>query len=277
MIGYKMTKTQIKKTTNKNLKKVSTGNVKKLTKEEIFNILLEDYNYIGSTISLSQEQLRLNIKRYINVGIDLHKNVSLLGDKLKREALVKRGIKVLKFKPNADKPNAEPQAKDYHFTKGFSNDIISCLNNLGKFAECKTVLFECKNGEQFVEKFFLRNGYESIKNGNTNLNKTYEIKDNEIVKKEKAKKDNKKASSSSSSSNEDTVSQDEENPKTNLEIRVNEIISNDYFKNEIKDVRSLVASLGSAILKDLGITENQFKLYRNSNVSKTDLKIVNQK
>ena len=98
-----MTKTQIKKTTKKT-------NVKKLTKEEQFNILLEDYNYIGSTISLSQEQLRLNIKRYINVGIDLHKNVSLLGDKLKREALVKRGIKVLKFKPNADKPNAEPQA-----------------------------------------------------------------------------------------------------------------------------------------------------------------------
>jgi len=264
-----MTKTQIKKTTKKT-------NVKKLTKEEIFNILLEDYDYIGSTISLSQEQLRLNIKRYLNVGSDLHTNVSHLGDKEKREALVKRGIKVLKFKPNADKPNAEPQAKDYHFTKGFSNDIISCLNNLGKFAECKTDLFECKNGNEFVEKFFLRNGYESIKNGNTNLNKTYEIKDGVIVKKEKAKKDNKKASSSNSS-NEDTVSQDEENPKTNLEIRVNEILSNDYFKNEIKDVKSLVHSLGSAILKDLGITENQFKLYRNSNVSKTDLKIVNQK
>ena len=271
-----MTKTQIKKTNTKNVKKVSTGSVKKLTKEEQFNILLEDYNYIGSTISLSQEQLRLNIKRYINVGIDLHKNVSLLGDKLKREALVKRGIKVLKFKPNADKPNAEPSAKDYHFTKGFSNDIISCLNNLGKFAECKTDLFECKNGEQFVEKFFLRNGYESIKNGNTNLNKTYEIKEDKIVKKEKAKKDNKKASSSNSS-NEDTVSQDEENPKTNLEIKVNEIISNDYLNKNINDVINIVNSLHDVILKDLGLSQEQFKKFINSNVSKTDLKIVNQK
>ena len=262
-----MTKTQIKKTTNKT-------NVKKLTKEEQFNILLEDYNYIGSTISMSQEQLRLNIKRYINVGIDLNKNVFPLGDKLKREALVKRGIKILKFKPNADKPNAEPSAKDYHFTKGFSNDIISCLNNLGKFAECKTVLFDCKNGEQFVEKFFLRNGYESIKNGNTNLNKTYEIKDNEIVKKEKAKKDNKKASSSS----EDTVSQDEENPKTNLEIKVNEIISNDYLNKNINDVINIVNSLHDVILKDLGLSQEQFKKFINSNVNKnTDLKIVNQK
>ena len=72
--------------------------VKKLTKEEIFEIVKSDYAYIGSTISSNQEQLRLNIKRYINVGIDYYKNVSHLGDKNKRQALVLRGIKVLKFK-----------------------------------------------------------------------------------------------------------------------------------------------------------------------------------
>mgnify|MGYP005991567127 FL=1 len=249
--------------------------VKKLTKEEIFEIVKSDYAYIGSTISSNQEQLRLNIKRYINVGIDYYKNVSHLGDKDKRQALVLRGIKVLKFKPNADKPNAEPTSKDYHFVKGYSSDIISCLNNLGKFAECKTKLFECKNGEEFVEKFFLRNGYESIKNGNTNLNKTYEIKENEIVKKEKKKKeDNKNTSNSSNDKNE---KQDEENPKTNLEIKVNEILNNDYLNKNINDVITIVNSLHDVILKDLGLSQEQFNKFINSNVNKTNLKIVNKK
>ena len=256
-----------------NLKQIKEETVlTKLTKEEAFSILLEDYKYIGSTISLNQEQLRMNIKRYLNVGIDLKNNVSSLGDKDKREALLKRGIKVLKFKKDLDNPNKEPSAKDYHYIKGFSNDIISCLVNMGKFAECKTDLFECKNGAEFVEKFFLRNGYESAKNGNTNLNKTYEIKDGIIVKKEKTKAI---AKASVSSTNED-VKQDEDNPKTNLEIRVNEIINNDYHNKEIQDVVSIVNSIADSIFKDLGITNKQFEAYTRSKASKSNLKVVNK-
>ena len=258
-----------------NLKQIKEETVlTKLTTEEAFSILLEDYKYIGSTISLNQEQLRMNIKRYLNVGIDLKNNVSSLGDKAKREALVKRGIKVLKFKPNADKPNAEPSAKDYHYTKGFSNDIVSCLVNMGKFAECKTDLFECKNGSEFVEKFFLRNGYESAKNGNTNLNKTYEIKDGIIVKKEKKPKT--EGSSSSDKDNNEDVKQDDENPKTNLEIKVNEIINNDYHNKEIQDIVSIVNSIADSIFKDLGITNKQFEAYTSSKASKSNLKVVNK-
>ena len=40
-------------------------------------------------------------------------------------------------------------------------------------------------GKLFVEKFFIRNSYLSIKNGNTNLNKSYEIIDGFIVTKRK--------------------------------------------------------------------------------------------
>ena len=255
-----------------NLQKKADKLLSQLTEEETFNILLEDYNYIGSTISLSQEQLRMNIKRYLNVGTDLVNNVSSLGDKDKREALVKRGIKVLKFKKDVDNPSKEASAKDYHYTKGFSNDIVSCLVNMGKFAQCETDLFECKNGAEFVEKFFLRNGYESAKNGNTNLNKTYEIKDGIIVKKEKKPK----TEGSVSSDKDKDTNQDEENPITNLEIKVNEILKNDYHNKEIQDVIAIVNSIADSIFKDLGITNKQFEAYNNSKASKSNLKVVNQ-
>ena len=242
------------------------------TNIEILNKKLnDDIAYIGNVIAKNKTELRMNIKRYINVGLDININVSSLSDTDKREALVERGIKTNKFKINADNPNKEPTAKDYTYNQGFSDDIVSCLNTLGKFAQAKTDLFECTNGVEFVEKFFLRNSYDSIKNGNTSLGKTYEIKDGIIVKKEKTKA----IAKASVSSNDDT-NQDDENPKTNLEIKVNEIINNDYHSKGIQDVVSIVNSIADSIFKDLGITNKQFEAYTNSKASKTDLKVVNQ-
>ena len=243
------------------------------TNIEILNKKLnDDIAYIGNVIAKNKTELRMNIKRYINVGLDININVSSLSDTDKREALVERGIKTNKFKINADNPNKKASAKDYTYNQGFSDDILSCLNTLGKFAQATTDLFDCTNGVEFVEKFFLRNSYDSIKNGNTNLGKSYEIKDGIIVKKEKTKAI---AKASVSSTNEDTK-QDEENPKTNLEIKVNEILKNDYHNKEIQDVVSIVNSIADSIFKDLGITNKQFEAYTNSKASKTDLKVVNQ-
>ena len=243
------------------------------TNIEILNKKLnDDIAYIGNVISKNKTELRMNIKRYINVGLDININVSSLGDKDKRIALTERGIKASKFIKDLDNPNKEPTAKDYTYNQGFSDDIVSCLNTLGKFAQAKTDLFECTNGVDFVEKFFLRNSYDSIKNGNTSLGKTYEIKDGIIVKKEKTKAI---AKASVSSTNDDTK-QDDENPKTNLEIKVNEILKNDYHNKEIQDVVSIVNSIADSIFKDLGITNKQFEAYTRSKASKTDLKVVNQ-
>ena len=245
------------------------------TNIEILNEKLnDDIAYIGNVISKNKTELRMNIKRYINVGLDININVSSLGDKDKRIALTERGIKASKFIKDLDNPNKEPTAKDYTYNKGFSDDIVSCLNTLGKFAQAKTDLFECTNGVDFVEKFFLRNSYDSIKNGNTNLNKTYEIKDGIIVKKEKKPKI--EGSSSSDKDNNEDVKQDEENPKTNLEIKVNEIINNDYHNKEIQDVVSIVNSIADSIFKDLGITNKQFEAYTRSKASKSNLKVVNK-
>ena len=126
---------------------------------------------------------------------------------------------------------------------------------------------ECNEGEKKLESFFLRNQYHSIKNGMTNFNKLYEIKENEIVKKEKAKKSTTKVEKETNENDEVSL----------LEKTVSKILELNYFELQPQDIQNNMNLIFKAMLKDNSIEPKQYENYLGSSVGKTDLKIVNQK
>ena len=132
--------------------------------------------YITTTLKNSVEELRVNFNKYTVVG-KWYLPISSLGDIEKNEILTEKGFKIEVQEKNADKETK----KKYKFINGLSADIMSQFKRIGEVCECN-------EGEKKLESFFLRNQYHSIKNGMTNFNKLYEIKDNEIVKKRESKK-----------------------------------------------------------------------------------------
>ena len=210
--------------------------------------------YITTTLKNSVEELRVNFNKYTVVG-KWYLPISSLGDIEKNEILAEKGFKIEVQEKNADKETK----KKYKFINGLSADIMSQFKRIGEVCECN-------EGEKKLESFFLRNQYHSIKNGMTNFNKLYEIKDNEIVKKEKAKKSTSKVEKDN-----------DENEISQLEKTVSKILELNYFELQPKDIAKNMDLIFKAILKDNSIEPKKYENYLNSNVGKTDLKIVNQK
>ena len=210
--------------------------------------------YITTTLKNSVEELRVNFNKYTVVG-KWYLPISSLGDIEKNEILTEKGFKIEVQEKNADKETK----KKYKFINGLSADIMSQFKRIGEVCECN-------EGEKKLESFFLRNQYHSIKNGMTNFNKLYEIKDNEIVKKEKAKKSVSKVEKDN-----------DENEISQLEKTVSKILELNYFELQPKDIAKNMDLIFKAILKDNSIEPKKYENYLNSNVGKTDLKIVNQK
>ena len=210
--------------------------------------------YITTTLKNSVEELRVNFNKYTVVG-KWYLPISSLGDIEKNEILTEKGFKIEVQEKDADKETK----KKYKFINGLSADIMSQFKRIGEVCECN-------EGEKKLESFFLRNQYHSIKNGMTNFNKLYEIKENEIVKKEKAKKSTTKVEKDN-----------DENEISQLEKTVSKILELNYFELQPKDIAKNMDLIFKAILKDNSIEPKQYENYLGSNVGKTDLKIVNQK
>jgi len=181
--------------------------------------------------------------------------ISSKGDIEKNEILTEKGFKIEVQEKDADKPTK----KKYKFVNGLSADIMSQFKRIGEVCECN-------EGEKKLESFFLRNQYHSIKNGMTNFNKLYEIKENEIVKKEKAKKSTTKVEKDN-----------DENENSKLEKVIEHILSKNYYELTCKDIKENMSLLFSAMMQDNNLTVKQYESFLNSNVGKTDLKIVNKK
>ena len=216
--------------------------------------LTNSIKYVTTTLKNSVEELRVNFNKYTVVG-KWYLPISSLGDIEKNEILTEKGFKIEVQEKNADKETK----KKYKFINGLSADIMSQFKRIGEVCECN-------EGEKKLESFFLRNQYHSIKNGMTNFNKLYEIKDNEIVKKEKAKKSVSKVEKDN-----------DENEISQLEKTVSKILELNYFELQPKDIAKNMDLIFKAILKDNSIEPKKYENYLNSNVGKTDLKIVNQK
>jgi|21_taG_2_1085346.scaffolds.fasta_scaffold06041_1 hypothetical protein len=211
--------------------------------------------YITTTLKNSVEELRVNFNKYTVVG-KWYLPISSLGDIEKNEILTEKGFKIEVQEKDADKETK----KKYKFINGLSADIMSQFKRIGEVCECN-------EGEKKLESFFLRNQYHSIKNGMTNFNKLYEIKDNEIVKKEKAKKSTTKVEKETNENEEVSL----------LEKTVSKILELNYFELKPQDIQNNMDLIFKAMLKDNSIEPKQYENYLGSNVGKTDLKIVNQK
>ena len=211
--------------------------------------------YITTTLKNSVEELRVNFNKYTVVG-KWYLPISSLGDIEKNEILTEKGFKIEVQEKDADKETK----KKYKFINGLSADIMSQFKKIGEVCECN-------EGEKKLESFFLRNQYHSIKNGMTNFNKLYEIKDNEIVKKEKAKKSTTKVEKETNENEEVSL----------LEKTVSKILELNYFELKPQDIQNNMDLIFKAMLKDNSIEPKQYENYLGSNVGKTDLKIVNQK
>ena len=211
--------------------------------------------YITTTLKNSVEELRVNFNKYTVVG-KWYLPISSLGDIEKNEILTEKGFKIEVQEKDADKE----VKKKYKFINGLSADIMSQFKRIGEVCECN-------EGEKKLESFFLRNQYHSIKNGMTNFNKLYEIKENEIVKKEKAKKSTTKVEKETSENDEVSL----------LEKTVSKILELNYFELQPKDIQNNMNLIFKAMLKDNSIEPKQYENYLGSSVGKTDLKIVNKK
>lgn len=211
--------------------------------------------YITTTLKNSVEELRVNFNKYTVVG-KWYLPISSLGDIEKNEILTEKGFKIEVQEKDADKETK----KKYKFINGLSADIMSQFKRIGEVCECN-------EGEKKLESFFLRNQYHSIKNGMTNFNKLYEIKENEIVKKEKAKKSTTKVEKETNENDEVSL----------LEKTVSKILELNYFELQPKDIQNNMNLIFKAMLKDNSIEPKQYENYLGSSVGKTDLKIVNQK
>lgn len=211
--------------------------------------------YITTTLKNSVEELRVNFNKYTVVG-KWYLPISSLGDIEKNEILTEKGFKIEVQEKNADKETK----KKYKFINGLSADIMSQFKRIGEVCECN-------DGEKKLESFFLRNQYHSIKNGMTNFNKLYEIKENEIVKKEKAKKSTTKVEKETNENDEVSL----------LEKTVSKILELNYFELKPQDIQNNMNLIFKAMLKDNSIEPKQYENYLGSSVGKTDLKIVNQK
>ena len=210
--------------------------------------------YVTTTLKNSVEELRVNFKKYVMVG-KWYLPISSKGDIEKNEILTEKGFKIEVQEKDADKETK----KKYKFVNGLSADIMSQFKRIGEVCECN-------EGEKKLESFFLRNQYHSIKNGMTNFNKLYEIKENEIVKKEKAKKSTTKVEKDN-----------DENENSKLEKVIEHILSKNYYELTCKDIKENMSLLFSAMMQDNNLTVKQYESFLNSNVGKTDLKIVNKK
>ena len=230
--------------------------------------LINDIAHVKTQLSNSITDLKENIGKYTNVGTYINSNVSNLGDLDKAIACEKMGIKVLKFKANNDNPK-KPKSSDYVFVHGFSNDIFSCLNNLGKFCNAQVSedlikKFSLKVGKKksttkkslaqlFVEKFFIRNSYISIKNGNTNLNKSYEIIDGVIVTKKKKDKNN-------NSKNDNSKNEENDNENYLTFKFVDSLVNNEsYSKLNAIQIKEVIDQFTSKLLEDNDYTIFKFK------------------
>ena len=211
--------------------------------------------YITTTLKNSVEELRVNFNKYTVVG-KWYLPISSLGDIEKNEILTEKGFKIEVQEKDADKE----VKKKYKFINGLSADIMSQFKRIGEVCECN-------EGEKKLESFFLRNQYHSIKNGMTNFNKLYEIKENEIVKKEKAKKSTTKVEKETSENDEVSL----------LEKTVSKILELNYFELKPQDIQNNMDLIFKAMLKDNSIEPKQYENYLGSSVGKTDLKIVNKK
>ena len=211
--------------------------------------------YITTTLKNSVEELRVNFNKYTVVG-KWYLPISSLGDIEKNEILTEKGFKIEVQEKDADKETK----KKYKFINGLSADIMSQFKKIGEVCECN-------EGEKKLESFFLRNQYHSIKNGMTNFNKLYEIKDNEIVKKEKAKKSTNKVEKDN-----------DENETSALQKVIDNILSKNYFELQPNDIKENMDFIFNAMLKDNSISFSQYENYYNSNVGKNkNLKVVNKK
>mgnify|MGYP003679477366 CR=1 FL=1 len=223
----------------------------KINEKELTNSI----KYITTTLKNSVEELRVNFNKYTVVG-KWYLPISSLGDIEKNEILAEKGFKIEVQEKDADKETK----KKYKFINGLSADIMSQFKKIGEVCECN-------EGEKKLESFFLRNQYHSIKNGMTNFNKLYEIKDNEIVKKEKLKKSVSKVEKETNENDEVSL----------LEKTVSKILELNYFELQPKDIQNNMDLIFKAMLKDNSIEPKQYENYLNSNVGKTDLKVVNKK
>ena len=211
--------------------------------------------YVTTTLKNSVEELRVNFKKYVVVG-KWYLPISSKGDIEKNEILTEKGFKIEVQEKDADKPTK----KKYKFVNGLSADIMSQFKRIGEVCECN-------EGEKKLESFFLRNQYHSIKNGMTNFNKLYEIKENEIVKKEKAKKSTSKVEKDN-----------DENETSALQKVIENILSKNYFELKPNDIKENMDFIFNAMLKDNGISFTQYNNFFKSNISKdTNLEVVNQK
>ena len=239
--------------------------------------LINDIAHVKTQLSNAITDLKEHLGKYTNVGIHINSNVASLGDLDKAIACEKMGIKTLKFKPNKDNPK-KIKSSDYVFVHGFSNDIFSCLNNLGKFCNSQVSedlikKFSLKVGKSskktlgqlFVEKFFIRNSYLSIKNGNTNLGKSYEIIDGVIVTKTKKDKNNNSKNDKSKNDKSSEDNSNDENFDFNLQIITNEISSDKEYGNLTgKDIHEKIQNILKAMLKDNGLEVRQYNEYLKS-------------
>ena len=212
--------------------------------------------YVTTTLKNSVEELRVNFKKYVVVG-KWYLPIASKGDIEKNEILTEKGFKIEVQEKDADKPTK----KKYKFVNGLSADIMSQFKRIGEVCDCN-------EGEKKLESFFLRNQYHSIKNGMTNFNKLYEIKENEIVKKEKAKKSTTKVEKETN----------EDNETSKLEKVIEHILSKNYYELKPNDIKENMDFIFNAMLKDNGLSFTQYNNFFKSNVSKdTNLKVVNQK
>jgi len=211
--------------------------------------------YVTTTLKNSVEELRVNFKKYVVVG-KWYLPIASKGDIEKNEILTEKGFKIEVQEKDADKPTK----KKYKFVNGLSADIMSQFKRIGEVCDCN-------EGEKKLESFFLRNQYHSIKNGMTNFNKLYEIKENEIVKKEKAKKSTTKVEKDN-----------DENETSALQKVIENILSKNYYELKPNDIKENMDFIFNAMLKDNGLSFTQYNNFFKSNVSKdTNLKVVNQK
>ena len=211
--------------------------------------------YVTTTLKNSVEELRVNFKKYVVVG-KWYLPIASKGDIEKNEILTEKGFKIEVQEKDADKPTK----KKYKFVNGLSADIMSQFKRIGEVCECN-------EGEKKLESFFLRNQYHSIKNGMTNFNKLYEIKENEIVKKEKAKKSTTKVEKDN-----------DENETSALQKVIENILSKNYYELKPNDIKENMDFIFNAMLKDNGLSFTQYNNFFKSNISKdTNLKVVNQK
>ena len=221
--------------------------------------LKNDIKHIQNVLSNNVKDLKTNIGKYQNLGMYTYINISNLGDIEKNIELEKIGLKVKAFKVNPDKPNKKPI---YKFIHGFSPDIFSCINGIGKYSlsivnEDLQKKFNVKNGYEFVEKFFIRNEYLSIKNGYTNLKKSYDLKELEnntfeIIVKEKAKKVKK-----ANSKNEDN---DNDNENYLTFKFVDNLVNNEsYSKLNAIQIKEAINQFTNKLLEDNDYSMTKFK------------------